>query len=335
MNKMRLKISFSFTLLVFIVFFTGCAPPKVSLLDYSVSEIDNKKASHLIPDYFIQKKKPKLAVLPPANNTSYSNCQLHLSAQEYLVQILAMTGNVELVERSHLNALMEELKFRSGVSGDIDPQRFAKIAEGIDFVFVGSISKAYTQTRFTPASSWTDKKRKIHYTSASCTEEAEAGLVFRLLEFPEGKIQKAFNMKGRQANYRNVSSQYDCMIQDSCGLLNKAIEKAINNSKNEIFNAFPVYGYIYKTMTNRKNPMERVAFITLGTADGIKAGSVVEVIEFTRETDPIKNTEIISQRVVGKCTVSETDLQADRSICIISEDCADRVFTGHAVKTKF
>jgi len=326
---------FSGILSILIVFFVGCSPPKVSLMDYTVSDIDNKKAMHFIPDYIVQKKKPKVAVLPPSDNTPYSRCQLYINAQEFLVQTLALAGNVELVERTHLNAIIDELKFRAGISGDIDPQRFAKIAEGVDFVFVGSISKAYTQARFTPASSWTDKKGKTHYTSASCSEEAETGLVFRLLEFPEGRIQKAFNMIGRQINYREVSSQYDCRIQDPCGLLNKAIEKAINNSKNEIINTFPVYGYIYKTMTNRKNPQERVAFITLGTSDGIKAGSMVEIIEFIKETDPIKNTDIITSKIIGECTISETDLHNDRSICIIGEDYANKVFTGHAVKTKF
>lgn len=333
--KMGLKALYSLILSIFIMFFSGCAPPKVSLMDYVVTDIDNKRAMHFMPDYVIQKKKPKIAVLPPSDNTPYSRCKLYATAQEYFIQNLAMAGSFELVERAQLNALMDELKFRAGVFGNIDAQRVAKLAEGVNFVFVGSISKANIKTKFTPASSWTDKKGKTHYISASCSEEAEVGLVFRVIEFPEGRIQKAFNMIGKQTNYRNVSSQYDCWIEDICGLLNKAVEKAINSSKKEIFNEFPVYGYIYKTLTNRKKLNERIAFITLGKTDGIKAGSVVEIIEFIRDKDPVKNAEIILQRVVGECTVSETELQNERSICIISEDCTERVFAGHAVKVKF
>lgn len=48
-------------------------------------------------------------------------------------------------------------------------------------------------------------------------------------------------------------------------------------------NAFPVFGYIYKTMSNRKNPIERIAFIRLVTLDGIKAGSKIEIIEFFKK----------------------------------------------------
>lgn len=51
---------------------------------------------------------------------------------------------------------------------------------------------------YLPLSLWTDKKKRTNYTAASSNEEAEAGLVFRLLEFPAETIQKAFNMNGKK-----------------------------------------------------------------------------------------------------------------------------------------
>lgn len=328
---MKVKSAILFIILFFI---SSCGAPRVNTGEYVISDIDTKKTSAPLPEYIIQKKKPKVVVLPPSDTTQYSMCQLYANSQEYLTQALAQSGSVELIERSQLNAIMNELKFRAGVSSDIDIKKFAKIAEGVDFVFVGSVSKAYTRARFTPESSWTDKKGKTHYTPASCLEEAETGLVFRLLEFPAGIVQKSFNMNAVERNHRQVSSQYDCRVQDPCGLLNKAVEKAINKGKKELMNAFPVYGYIYKTMTNRKNPRERLAFINLGTSDGIKAGMVVEIIEFIRERDPVKNIDMIIPQTVGECTVTETDLLPDRSICIITENAVDRVFVGQAIKTK-
>ncbi|MGC9046089.1 CsgG/HfaB family protein [Thermodesulfovibrio sp. 3462-1] len=328
---MQQKTLYSVILSILMVAIWGCVPPKVSLMEYTMLDIDNKKVTHFMPDYAIQKRKPKIAILPPSDNTQFRGCELYSSAQEYLTQAFANTGSVELVERSQLKVLMEELKFRAGVSGDIDLQKFAKIAEKVDFVLVGSISKAYINVRFTPASSWTDKKGKTHYNPASCNEEGEIGLTLRLIQFPEGRIQKAFSMNGRAKNYRGQDNY--CRVEDPCGLLNKAIEKAINNSRSEIFDVFSVYGYIYKTMTNRKNPKERIAFITLGRSDGLKEGSIVEIVEFVKERDPVKNIDIITPRIVGECTVSETDLQSDRSICIIAEDYVDKVLTGHAIKT--
>lgn len=62
-------------------------------------------------------------------------------------------------------------------------------------------------------------------------------------------------------------------------------------------NAFPVFGYIYKTMSNRKNPIERIAFIRLVTLDGIKAGSKIEIIEFFKK-NPVKDMETFTTRII-------------------------------------
>ncbi|MDW7973139.1 MAG: CsgG/HfaB family protein [Thermodesulfovibrio sp.] len=313
----------------------SCVPPKINMSDYTATpEIDSKTVKHPLPDYVINKKKPKVAVLPPSDNPRYSQCKLYNTAQEYLVQALANTGTVELVERSQLNVIMQEIKFKAGITGEIDVEKFSKIAHEVDFVIVGSIPSASTTTQFTEGSSWTDKKGKTHYIPASCKEEAKVNLLFRVITFPSGNIQKALNMSGQKSIKRDVQSSFDCRVQDLCGLLGQAIDVAINNSIEELMQAFPVYGYIYKTMTNIKNPKERLAFVNLGSADGIKAGSELEIIEFVKDIDPIKMESIITPQIVGECVVSETNLQPDRSICIISENFADKVFTGHAVKLK-
>ncbi|MEN2994330.1 MAG: CsgG/HfaB family protein [Thermodesulfovibrio sp.] len=326
---------FLITILCLIFISLSCVPPKVNMSDYTViSDVDSKTVKHPLPDYVINKKKPKVAVLPPTDNPRYSQCQLYNTAQEHLVQALANTGTVELVERSQLNVIMQEIKFKAGITGEIDIEKFSKIAHGIDFVIVGSIPSASTTTQFIEGSSWTDKKGKTHHIPASCKEEANINLFFRVITFPAGTIQKALNMSGQKTITRDARYSYDCRVQDPCGLLGQAIDIAINNSIQELMQAFPVYGYIYKTMTNIKNPKERLAFINLGSADGIKAGSELEIIEFVKDIDPIKKQSIITPQVVGECIVSETNLQPDRSICIISEDSIDRVFTGHAVKLK-
>lgn len=328
---------FFLILIVCLIFLSlSCAPPKINMAEYAtMSDIDSRIVKHPLPEYIVNKKKPKVAVLPPSENPQYGRCQLSSTAQEHLVQTLANAGTVEVIERSQLNAIMQEIKFKAGITGEIDAEKFSKIANGIDFVIVGSIPSASTTTQFTEGSSWTDKKGRTHYVSPSCNEEAKVNLLFRVITFPSGTIQKALNMNGRKSIIRDVRSSFDCRVQDPCGLLGQAIYIAIDDATEELMQSFPVYGYIYKTMTNRKNPKERLAFINLGSTDGVKAGSELEIIEFVTDVDPIKGQKIITTQIIGACTVSETNLQPDISICIISEDFADRVFTGHAVKLKF
>jgi len=330
MKKVSLFIIF---FLIFMLF--SCVPQKINMSEYTtLSNIDSKIVTHPLPDYIVNKKKPKIAVLPPSDNTRYRQCNLYITAQEYLIQTLANTGIVEIVERSQLDAIMQEIKFKAGITGEIDAEKFSKIAYGVDFVIVGSISSASVTTRFTEGSSWVDKKGKRYNVSPSCNTEAKVDLRFRVITFPSGTIQTALNMKGNKSDLRDVQSSYDCRVLQPCELLVEAIDAAIDNGREDIMQSFPVYGYVYKTLTNRKNPKERLAFINLGINDGIKGGSELEIIEFIRETDPIKRIPIFRAQVIGECTVSETDLQHDRSICIVSEDSADRVFKGHAVKLK-
>lgn len=159
-------------------------------------------------------------------------------------------------------------------------------------------------------------------------------VAYRLVTFPRGNIQKAFQLDGDEAVGREVRSSYDCSVQDPCGLLSQAIYEAVDDAKESLAEAFPRYGYIYKTMTHNSDPKKRIAFITIGTSDGIKSGDKVEIIEFKKEKDPVKGIEFIQPTTIGECTITETDLSPDRSICVISDKVTERVFIKHAVKTK-
>jgi hypothetical protein len=312
----------------------SCVPSKINIVEYATLDIDSKIASHRLPDYIIKKKRPKIAILPPSDATQYKQCQLYNVAWEYLTQYLQIAG-MELVERSQLNAIMQELKFREGISGDIDIQKFTQIARGVDFVVVGSVTSALTRADFSEGRTWTDKKGKVHYTPPSCSEEGKVSLSIRLLNFPSGIVQKTFLMEGKEfLGSREVSSSYECQITDPCGVLALATKRAIDNSKEDLIRAFPVYGYIYKTLTHPKEKTKRIAFINLGINDGLQPNSKLDIVEFLEERDPISGVTLLRTQTIGECTVSETDLQADKAICVISEDSVDRVLVGHAVKLK-
>lgn len=320
---------------------SSCAP-KVSISEFRQGAIDSKTASHQLPQYVIDKKKAKLAVLPPGAATQFRDtCGLAQSAHENFTQTLAKIGTVEVVERSQLDAFMQEMKFQAGITSEIDANKFMEIAKGVDLVFVGAVSSASASSRRAEKvdilGSILAPKGSGVQTNQVCEDKGRVLINYRVIEFPSGKVKQVFPLDGQKTINRNISYvdiAIGCKIQDPCGILQEATYRAIDDAKESLAEAFPTYGYIFKTMTHSSKPKNRIAFLSLGKADGIEAGSTVDIIEFVPEKDPIKGTESTVPRVLAECTVTETELFPDRSICVISEENADFVFVKHAVRTK-
>jgi len=331
----RVKISFVSVLAA--AFMSSSCAPTLSISEFRQEAMDSKTASHQLPQYVIDKKKAKLAVLPPGDSTQFRTvCGLGQSAHENFTQTLAKIGTVEVVERSQLDAFMQEMKFQAGITSEIDANKFMQIAKGVDFVFVGAVSSAGVNASFMAGGMQKNIfTGKDYYASPTCTESGKVLVNYRLITFPSGSIQQVFQLDGQKTNLpRNVSSSYDCRVQNACGLLQEAVYRAIDDIKESLAEAFPVYGYISKTMTHKSNKKNRIAFLSLGKADGIEAGSTVDIIEFVPEKDPVKGTTSLIPRVISECTVTETELFPDRSICIIPENSADSIYVKHAVRTK-
>ncbi len=309
--------------------------PKVNLAEYQETKIDKEVASHELPEYIVKGIKPKVAILPPENATELAKkCNLSEAALDSMMQVLGSIGSLELVERGRLNKIMEELKFQAGVTGQVDYEKFKQIAKDIDYLFIGTISSTGTRARFTEARRWTDSKGNVYYSPPSCSEQGVVSLSFRVISFPEGRIIKTYMMKGQKTISREVRSPSQCYVQDPCGLLGEAVYRAIDNKKEDFIKDFPAYGYVYKTMTHIKDKNKRIAFITLGTNAGLKPGHKVDIVEFRKETDPVKGTETLTPYTIAECTVVETELKPDKSICLVEGEQAQKVRVKHAVKTK-
>jgi len=320
---------------------SSCAS-KVTVAEFRQEPLDSKTASHQLPQYVIDKKKAKLAVLPPGDATQFRDvCGLAKSAHENLAQTLAKIGTVDVVERGQLDAFMQEMKFQAGITNEIDANKFMEIAKGIDYVFVGSISSASaTCSRAENVDllgTLLAKKGEGIKTEQVCRDQGRVLINYRVIEFPSGKVKHVFTLNGQKTINRNISYAdmvMGCKLQDPCGILQEATYRAIDDAKESLTETFSTYGYIFKTITHKSNKKNRIAFLSLGKADGLEAGSAVDIIEFITEKDPIKGTESAVARVVAECIVTETELLNDRSICIISEENADSVFVKHAVRTK-
>ena len=314
-------------------FLVSCAQ-KVNLANYQKMTADNQMASHTLPAHVLKESKAKLAILPPSSMTNlYPQCNLSNSAQESLVTTIAKIGGLDIVERSQIQSFMQETKFQASISGDIDMQKFQKIASDIDYVMVGSVASAGVNATFSEGRRWKDDKGQQRYSPPTCAEQGKVKITYRLVS-PSGNILKVFDMDGQKSSSGEVRYSSDCHVKNPCGALGEAIYRAVDDNLENFFEAFPSYGYIYKTLTNPKNPKERLAFISLGTSNNIKAGDKVDLIKFSQEKNPVTGKDMTNSDIISECTVLENDLQDKRSICMIEEEAADKVNVKHAVKTK-
>jgi curli biogenesis system outer membrane secretion channel CsgG len=312
---------------------SGCATT-INMANYGELECDKRDCEIAPPEYIINKKKPKVAILPVADVTDFAG-KLSKPAQETLTQLMTSGTGLEVVERSQMDKLFEEAKFKESVSGDIDPEALAQLAKDVDFVIMGSVSNIATGARFTEESSYKDKKGKIHYTAPSCTFSGEATVNVRAVSTATGSIYKVFApFKGRVSSSTELRNSRDCRVGDSFQLASLATASAIENGRASFMDAFPNYGYVSKTLTNSKDSKDRVAQITLGRNDGVRAGDWVTLAKYVKSFDRIKKSESVSLQDLGEARINETGLGDDQSYVLLPEELAAEVAVGYIVKTK-
>ena len=180
---------------------------KLSISEFRQVAIDSKTASHQLPQYVIDKKKAKLAVLPPGDATQFRNvCGLGQAAQENFTQTLAKIGTVEVVERSQLDAFMQEMKFQAGITSEVDANKFMQIAKGVDFVFVGAVSSAGVNASFTQ-----EEDRERMFLRDRCTmqiphapSQERCWLITGLLLFLQAVSSRYSSLTARKLTYQEM-----------------------------------------------------------------------------------------------------------------------------------
>jgi hypothetical protein len=313
---------------------SGCATT-LDLSRYRETGIDEQNAPGELPHYIKDKKRPRVAVLPIADTTQFKNSlNLAQAAQDSLTQLVVASGSVEVMERAQLDSFMQEMKFQAGVGVEVDPDQFAKIATNVDTVFVGAITSAGVTATFSEGRNWTDKKGKKHSTAPSCTEQGKVIINLRALASPSGTIMNSFQLKGQKSTSHEVRSSSECKSQNPGGLLSEAVYKAIDDAKEDVANTFPAFGYVYRTMTDKDNPKQRIAFINLGKRDGLEPGNKVDIIEFVEEKDRVKGGTRKVMRIIDEGEVVEGQLHDESAVLLIPEETCNRVLVGHAIRTK-
>lgn len=324
-REKRLKI----ILLEFCLLLFACAP-KLNISEYTHRELDSRTVQHALPDYVAKQKKPRVAVLSfSAAPDIAKKCNLDITAKENVLKTLVKTRTAEVVE-----AVLPD----SNAGGNVDFAQLSQHGSAVDFVITGSITSVnvYAQTFIEePCSLESDSTLSdilfcliINIIfPPSCIEEGKVSLTVKVLSFPEGTVLKVMNPTSTE--FKITRKEEDvCSIKDVCGLLSGAVASASEKLRDDFMELFPTYGHVYKTMTHSKDARKRIAFITLGSGDGLKAGKKLDIVEFRKEGEDIVEFKI------AECTVVKEKLKRDRSICVIPKNKADSVFVGHMVKTR-
>jgi curli biogenesis system outer membrane secretion channel CsgG len=311
---------------------SGCSH-SVDLGKFKESSMDQKTADILPPQHVIDKKQPKVAVLPFGEPSEYSG-KLSNVAQEGLTQLLSKGCGMEVVERSQTQKFFDEKKFAGSLDVGADFSELTKMVQGIDYVILGSVTNTNVGASFTASQTTYDKKGKSYTSKPYCSVSGQATVNIRVVNASTGTIDQALQpIKGTTSGSFEVAHSGQCGVKDPASVVTQAVENAIKKAKRTFLEAYPRFGYLYKTMTGVDG--NRIAYINLGKLDGIKAGDNAELVRYVKEVDRIKKIERLTTQKIADVKISDTDLQDDRCIIIIPDEYSAQIMPGLAVKTKF
>lgn len=311
---------------------SGCAHT-VEVTKFKESAMDQRVADILPPKHVMDKTQPKVAILPLGEPVEYTG-RLNSGAQEGITQIASKGCGMEVVERSQSQKLFDEKKFIWSLDMSADFSEITKMAQGIDYVVLGSITNPSVGAEYTPSQTSCDKKGRCYTSRPSCSVRGGATVNLRVINASTGSIAQSFEpFKGSVSSYFNVGSSYECRVNNPTAIINQAVADAVKKAKRPFMEAFPRYGYIYKTMTSADG--KRIAYVNIGKLDGIKGGDEVELIRYVNEVDRVRKIERLTNQKIADVKIADTDLQDDRSIIIIPAEFSSEVIPGLAVKTKY
>lgn len=312
---------------------SGCAT-SVKMNEFKSMDCDLKECDVKLPDYILNKKKPRIVIAPLEDTTQFGG-KLSKPAQESLSQLLSDGCGLEVLERGQIGNLFKEFKFGESLGSKVNYSNLTKFSKDVDYVLVGSITAAHAGASFSEARHWVDKKGQSYYNPPSCTVAGEATVNIRTIATASGSVHKVLHpYKGQASGSTEVRSTSECRVNNPEQIIESAVAKAIEKAKFDLQDAFPNYGYISKTMTNPNNPKARIAFISLGKNDGIKANDRLVIAKFEKTVDRVKKTTEMTIFDLGEVAVNATGLHDNECIVTIPEEISNEVIAGYIVKTK-
>jgi hypothetical protein len=279
------------------------------------------------PKSVVERRTPRVAIMDFADHTEARSRQLASLATDIFHNMVASMGRLRVVERAQARKLAQELGYQEehGADWESVEQGYFTLGKDMDYVIVGSINRASPSVKQKPG--YVDKNG--NQIPPRCEAKVEVSVSARVIELAQGHSVRTFEMKGRDAHVKRAG----CRV--GIDMAKKALEKAINvMGPVEMAQAIPIYGYMRRLMSHMKSSNKKIAYINLGSRDGIKPGDQVLIMETQEDIDPISGKSTIRYMDIGKGAVVANGLSDGESIVLIEDPKAvNRAKVGCVVQT--
>lgn len=203
-------------------------------------------------------------------------------AQSVTEEALAQLGGVSLINRSHLDKILQEQQFQMTLADPDTVMEFGLLS-GAKYIFTGSVDNI--QANYVAPTGLRSNNTEIGaiisvisagYDSAASGWFVTAAFTLNLLDAETGKLlySRAFNGKKRATQSENF--QADIVINTAKLIISEAVKTA----RNDLVNVFEVSGYINEIRGGKK-----IAQINLGADSGIHEGDILDVYDVHIATD--------------------------------------------------
>jgi curli biogenesis system outer membrane secretion channel CsgG len=259
-----------------------------------------------------QNAKPRIAVLGFSNNSTFSywGDNLGAAAADELTTQLVKSGVFTVVERSQVNAILEEQHF--GLSGAVDASTAAQIGKilGVQAVLMGSVTQFSVDRK-----SGGVGRLQVTYT------EAESRMDIRLVSTTTAEILLVAEGQGKKRMGGMGWENYNFQRDFDAGLAQEALRPAVENAVETVVDQADVLAGLAPVAAPGEvvgSPEEGVVYIDKGEADGIEVGQRFDVF---RVVDEIRDSEgnVLDQITEKVGAVEVTRVLSQSSICSVVE----------------
>lgn len=259
-----------------------------------------------------QDAKPRIAVLGFANNSTFTYWGDNLggAAADELTTQLVKSGAFSVVERSQVNAILEEQHF--GLSGAVDASTAAEIGKilGVQAMLMGSITQFSIDRKSGGVGAF-----RMTYT------EAESRMDVRVVSTTTAEILAVAEGQGKKRMGGVGWEDFDFERDFEVGLAQEALRPAVENAVAEIVAQAEMLASLAPVSAPGEvvgSPEEGVVYIDKGAGDGVEVGQRFDVY---RVVDEIRDSsgKILDQVTEKVGVIEVTRVLSNSSICSVVE----------------
>jgi hypothetical protein len=302
----------------------GCAGPGINLSDYH-KEVSLPAAARLPSESDLNRQGRARVVVfetDDGNLDKARQAQVDVTLTREIEQILGDNG-AEVIDRRIASNLGQELQLAEvkGV-GVYDGPAVA------NYAVKPTITLAEYESKYVPASSYTDKKGKTHEIAAYYAHKANVQAGIRVYEIPSLHLLKSLSGRGSSS-----SSTADRGARElSANLIRGATQGALRDMRNEFLNLFAPKGYV---LSRRDKDKKSILRVSIGSEQGIVPGNSVIIFSEQESIHPITHKVSYNKIPVVEGTVSEIVTPQEAWIIPEDEDKAKRVRLGDLIEVVY